>query len=46
VLSYARWFLILFVLGETYQRLGSRGLILVLVLSGIVWLLWKSRKAF
>ena len=39
-------FLVLVLLGEIYQRVGGRGLLLILVLGGVFYLLWQSRRVF
>ncbi len=43
---YFKWFVFLFLLGEAFTRLGSRGVLIVLALGGLLYLLWKSRDAF
>jgi DnaJ-class molecular chaperone len=40
------WFLGLTLLGEAYQRIGGRGVVVLLIFAGLVWLLWKSKKWF
>ncbi len=41
---YVGWFLALVLIGELYRRVGGRGLLILLVLGGAVYLLWKSRR--
>jgi DnaJ-class molecular chaperone len=40
------WFFALFLLGETFQRLGGRGVLVLLVFGGVLLLLWWSRRVF
>lgn len=40
------WFLVLFVLGEVFQRVGGRGMLILVVFGGVLYLLWKSKKIF
>jgi len=46
VRSYVGWFLALVLLGEVWARVGSRGFLLLLVLGGVFYLLWRSRRVF
>ncbi|MGB9593048.1 MAG: J domain-containing protein [Anaerolineae bacterium] len=43
---FVAWFVILMLLGELYQRVGGRGLLILLALAGVFYLLWKSRRIF
>jgi curved DNA-binding protein CbpA len=44
--NYLLWFLGLFLMGEAFQRVGSRGVLIVIILGGLAYLLWKSKKWF
>lgn len=43
---YLLWFLGLFLLGEVFQRVGSRGVLILIIFGGVLFLLWKSKRVF
>ena len=40
------WFFALYLMGELFQRVGSRGVLIFIVFGGVLYLLWKSKRVF
>jgi hypothetical protein len=40
------WFFALFLMGEVFQRVGGRGVLILIVFGGVLYLLWKSKRIF
>ena len=40
------WFFALYLMGELFQRVGSRGVLVILIFGLALYLLWKSKKVF
>lgn len=40
------WFFGLYLMGELFQRIGGRGVLVFIIFGGALYLLWKSKRVF